>query len=527
MKVRDFSGFRTHDRGAVAATYALSLFALVAVAGVAFDYARLAGMDSELQNGADQAALAGATQLNKEDGACARATNAAIALLNNETLLANDIGERSVQINGGVSITVQNNACSGTTGIALWQDKAKTTAATTDANAAFVEVTVDARTAEYAFTPVVGALDSGSISASAMAGVGSAVCKVPPLMICNPVPGQPFLASSRIGWGIQATGHGGGASTWAPGDFGFLEVGSGQLADLVEIIAYGEANLDCSPIDGTDPETGNAQDLFRAVNTRFDIYDFSSGNGTTLGACYNGECPPSPNTTKDLINTNTNFNGNNACRIHNSGWKLPTNRFNPLPRNDATETATTQHADGVVDAMGLTRDLCHYTDYGTACNTLTGFAADTDSRFGNGNWARADYFAKNHPTQNITTLGATNWTRYQTYLWELSGNLPNPGGGQRSSPVCQPVSTGSIDRRLLTVAVVSNCNSLSGGSTSIEVDEWVEMFLVEPVVDDNVERTKGRGSDVIYMEVVRPATVGTNGGGGTQNVRRDVPYLLE
>ena len=43
------------DRGAVAATYALSLTALILIAGVGFDYGRLAAMDSELQNGADQA----------------------------------------------------------------------------------------------------------------------------------------------------------------------------------------------------------------------------------------------------------------------------------------------------------------------------------------------------------------------------------------------------------------------------------------------------------------------------------------
>ena len=42
--------------GAVAATVGLSLFALIAVGGIAFDYARLASLDSELQDAADQAA---------------------------------------------------------------------------------------------------------------------------------------------------------------------------------------------------------------------------------------------------------------------------------------------------------------------------------------------------------------------------------------------------------------------------------------------------------------------------------------
>jgi hypothetical protein len=42
----------------VAPTVALSLFALLGAGGLAFDYARLASLDTELQNAADQAALA-------------------------------------------------------------------------------------------------------------------------------------------------------------------------------------------------------------------------------------------------------------------------------------------------------------------------------------------------------------------------------------------------------------------------------------------------------------------------------------
>lgn len=61
--------------GAVAATYALALIPLIAIAGLAFDYTRAVGLDTELQNAADQAALAGATQLDRETGAITRATD--------------------------------------------------------------------------------------------------------------------------------------------------------------------------------------------------------------------------------------------------------------------------------------------------------------------------------------------------------------------------------------------------------------------------------------------------------------------
>ena len=52
------------NSGAVAPTIALSLTALVATGGIAFDYARIANLDTELQQAADQAALAAATQLD-------------------------------------------------------------------------------------------------------------------------------------------------------------------------------------------------------------------------------------------------------------------------------------------------------------------------------------------------------------------------------------------------------------------------------------------------------------------------------
>src|SRR5512134_74180 len=84
--------------GAVAPTVALSLFALIGAGGIAFDYARLASLDTELQNAADQAALAAATQLDGESGACARAAAAAAGLLSNETLFANEAATRAITV---------------------------------------------------------------------------------------------------------------------------------------------------------------------------------------------------------------------------------------------------------------------------------------------------------------------------------------------------------------------------------------------------------------------------------------------
>jgi len=172
--------------GAVAPTVALSLIGLIAAGGIAFDYARMASMDTELQSAAAQAALAAATQLDHQTGACVRAAAAASSLLSNQSLFAND--------GGGVNVTVPTTGvtdCTGNAAIQFYQsyDQATDTpgaAATGDANAKVVVVSIAPRQAVFALTPIVAAFRSGSINAQAVASLNSAICKMPPVMICNP-----------------------------------------------------------------------------------------------------------------------------------------------------------------------------------------------------------------------------------------------------------------------------------------------------------------------------------------------------
>jgi Flp pilus assembly protein TadG len=163
------------ERGAVAVTYALALTGLIASAGVSFDYARLASLSSEMHSAADQAALAAATQLDGTSSAIADATLAASNLVHNTTLLANDnIASSAVTVAGLVFYTTYADAEAGTN-------------PTTDSTKAkFVRVSVNARQAFYAFTPIVGLVSSGNVAAAATAGLGSSICKVPPVFLCNP-----------------------------------------------------------------------------------------------------------------------------------------------------------------------------------------------------------------------------------------------------------------------------------------------------------------------------------------------------
>src|SRR3546814_724515 len=222
-----WAGLQRSEAGAVAPTVALSLFGLIAAGGLAFDYARLASLDTELQNAADHAALAAASQLDGEndsatgvnDDAITRAEKAARELIQNETRFAND-GHQDDR-----AITVPT--------IIFYKEKERIPGnVTTDpTQARFVEVTVEERRANYALTPIAGAFGA-DLRGTAYAGLGSAICKVPPLMMCNPDetgPDSDFVISDYAGKGILAKSGGSGA--WAPGNFGFLESGAQPSAE--------------------------------------------------------------------------------------------------------------------------------------------------------------------------------------------------------------------------------------------------------------------------------------------------------
>src|SRR5206468_5856066 len=192
-------------------------FALVAAAGIAFDYAHLASLDTELQDGADQAALAAVTQLDGNSHAITRATAAAQFLLANKTLFANDSNA------SGTAITLSKPGAITFYATAV-DAEANTNAVTDDATAKFVRIAVDTRKAFYALTPIVNAVHSSDINAEAVAGLKSAICKIPPLLMCNPQETSgnlTFNPTAFIGRGIKLVSQG-GSGAWAPGDFGYL-----------------------------------------------------------------------------------------------------------------------------------------------------------------------------------------------------------------------------------------------------------------------------------------------------------------
>lgn len=542
-------------------TVALSLFALIACGGIAFDYAHMAALHTELQQAADEAALAAATQLDGQKDACARAAAAAHDLVVNSAKFANGSGSLVVNI-------PNEGTCDATGSVQFYKAYDQTadtvtTNATIDADAKFVMVTVDSKYADYALTPITGLLGSGPMTASATATLGSgAICKVPPLMICNPneASGGGFPASTDIGKGLKL--EAGGGTAWAPGNYGYLDFGSGG-ATLEKAMGANTSVDGCLSTGSVRTKPGNTASTPAAINTRFDMYE----NGLT-NYCdpATGNCSPAIDTIKDVIhpqfsagtapNELANASDNCGFGTGSDPWSLPTKQYLP----DATTRAQSS-AIGTPTGMGLPRDVCH---------AISGSGDCTNGRFGNGNWDRNLYFQVNYATSGTgwqslswlsgwataNSVAVSTITRYNVYRAELAaisaGTLKNTlavdarrrfaetqskgagkgkGGGSTTdyysyaTARCAPAkgaTTTIKDRRLLTAAVVNCTAGGVQGSSKIDPLGWVDLFVTEPSVD----RGTLTGKDQIYVEVVGVATK-PNGSNAFQYFLRQRPRLVK
>jgi len=523
MRARLLANIVRSENAAVAPTVALSLFGLIAVGGVAFDYSRMATLNTELQQGADQAALAAASQLDHISGAMTRATDAANKLISNPTLFANDRSQ------DGTAIKIAS--------VVFYEDKSKTKIATADDDAGFVQVTVVSRRANFALTPIVGYFFS-DMNATAFAGVDSAICGVVPFFICNPTEPSSntdhyYPVTIAPGTGIKLIE---GGTQKSPGNFGFLAYVDRGANSLAEALGADKLYDQCTATDFVDTEPGKMTSVYDSLNARFDMPG---------GACKSPPCSPSTNERKDLVRPTTSCTWQeNPSDSTNFGSK----RYRPIS-NAALDPSITP------EIMGFPRDICHASSASAKCSHLPGdpVTNDPNGQIGDGVWDRAAYFRSNHPTVNWTAdpdLGP-NVSRYKTYLWEAedpaarlakknSGTSGLAAYGTPQAGICNPPgispSTGQ-DRRRMTAAVV-NCHAYGkiNGRKSLPIAGYIDVFLVEP----SIARTKcggGTGDTMgcstsytsntdIYVEVI--GTSGTaEGGGAPQITRRDIPRLIE
>lgn len=525
--------FWNSDEAAVAPTFVIASFALVAVMGISFDYARLAVLDSELQAAADQAALAAATQLDGLSGAIDRSTFAASNLVQNKTIFANDknADARNLTVS---SVAYYDGYTSTTDTLGNLLDTSTSTAkATADTKATVVVVTLNTRKAFYAFTPIIRLFSSGALKAQAVAGLQTSVCYMPPVMMCNPnetattTPPYPATDGSDRGRGMLLTQAG---TTWGPGNYGYLNVSGNGKPSVEQGLAVNANAAPCTSLGSVTTQPGQLTGATVGINTRFDIYDYSC-SGTT--------CSPSMNTRKDVINGATPLSGN-KCTMTNNGWILPSSPYVGVSGTSST-----------ISNMGFPRDKCHST--GT-----TPVAPCASNGIGNKDWDIDTYFSVNHASDGMTEAMVQNWagrsciypsvcsnfiSRYDVYQFELAKGYTatrtsvESNKNAYSTPQCGtglPSSSTVKDRRVLPVAVV-NCihNGLNGNKPIQNISGWVDLFLVEPSLNrtyttgsgKNKVTTKYTDPDDIYVEIIAAATTPAGNNAFQYYQRREVRLL--
>ncbi|MFN3453184.1 MAG: hypothetical protein ACK4ZE_13605, partial [Sphingorhabdus sp.] len=331
-----------------------------------------------------------------------------------------------------------------------------------------------------------------------MAGLGAAICKVPPLMICNPNEGagSTFPTNADRGKGLKLEAGGGGS--WTPGNYGYLDFGGGAR-DLAEALGANSDVANCQNLSSVSTKPGNNASVTSAMNTRFDIFE----NGL-ISYCSEsgGRCSPAMNTRKDVLHQAFPATGQKKCNLaiangnpnvvdgdvefpngNNDAWVLPSNFYKA---NGSTPSN-----------MGLPRDICHAVSDGGTC---------ANGRFGDAAWDRALYFSVNHAGTAASV--AQSWagratlgelSRYDVYTWEIATSRTgsrlaesvqrlNPQGnpvGQPvnyfsfSAPQCTaglPASNTQKDRRIVTAAVVNCTANGVRGSTNIQnIENWVDL----------------------------------------------------
>lgn len=502
------AAFAESERGAATVFIVVMFTLMIAFSGMVIDVGRIMNIHSQASSYVDRAALAAAAELDGEAGAMTRAVRAAFGDGVDGPLVPEGFrfslsGDNAVSISRMVffsSITDDDGdpyarsplpgdveVCDWTLAGGFDCSAYGLTEAEANAVAAFVLVEATTETENYIMFPIAAVFAPGiateaSVAPQAVAGFRQEVCNAPPLAICNPYenPGGGGAFNPIIGQQILLKTKGSGAS-WAPGNFGLLQLSSdaggtlcngasGSAAFIRCVLSLENPNTRCvSTRVSTSP--GEKQTIHNGLNVRFDIYDppLSRTDPNT---------PPSANVTKGVT-----FDGNN-CQ---------TNKLEAAEEGSPEETTA------------LPRDPCFSND------TCAG--ASGEPRFGDGvnDAILNDYWLTNH---GVTLPGAlSGGTRYDVYRYEIdTPDMTDKSaiGGEDGNPSCStaaPVNNPLLDRRVLIVAVM-NCieHGVSGNSANVPVEDFMQVFLTEPI------GYEAANEDDIYGEVLGVVDPGADDG---------------
>ena len=457
--LRDIGLFCHDTRGVILPYVTLMLVMVVGVAVLALDGARFMSLQTQLQNGADALALAGAAELDRLPDSEARAVNAINRLFTNSTVFGTD-ADRNVQV-ADISFYARlppNDANPIKNG----------TLASGPIDARFVSVTVRPVALRTIFPATLfGGSNAVTTGASAVAGFDQVVCQATPIYVCNPYEASGMSydqASEALQAGasdpsvrsrlIRLREYLGGDAQYTEGDYGFLvspTIG-GDVGAVIDATAAARPPA-CFLQSAVNLRPGFLVSAREAFNVRFDIYE-----GAMSGNQGDPNYRPATNVRKGYVGGGDA--GGNSCNAQAAtNWPIGS------PPNQAT-------------GLSLDRTWPYL-----------------DGRMGNGDWDFDTYWQVNHgadgrSTPVINGMNASNSSppsRYSVYRYEIDQGYvaDRSPGGETGAPACY--SGGALsdvpDRRVLYAAVI-NCRSmgLAGeGLANVPVAAFGKFFLTLPL----------------------------------------------
>jgi hypothetical protein len=449
--------FLRDEDGIILPYVTIMLVVIVGVAVLAIDGARLMSLQTQLQDGADALALAGAAELDRLPDAETRAINAMNTLLANSTVFGT-----------GASRNVQLSHVEFYSRLPASDDRpvSEGLRASDPVNARFLSVTVVPVSLNTILPAAIfGGSDTVAAGASAVAGFDQAVCPSTPLFVCNPYeqPGMNYSQASRALANaesqpairrrlIRLRQYGDSDVPYAAGDYGFLDaptIATGQTGTMDAVASARPAA--CFVKNGVTFRQGALDQVREAFNTRFDMYQ-----GSMSGRQNDVDFRPALNVRKGYIGAS----GSNSCSATPAdNWPIGS------PPRQATGLPLDQQWPFMNGHMG------------------------------NGMWDFSTYWQVNHggdgrPPPAINGEVASNDnppSRYDVYRYEIAHGYvaDHSPAGETGAPACY--GGGSLgdrpDRRVLYAAVI-NCGSLAlrgGPEANVPVAAFGKFFLTLPL----------------------------------------------
>jgi hypothetical protein len=498
------------------------LVVIVGVAVLALDGSRYMSLQTQLQNGADALALAGAAELDRTPTAIERANKAigfrceansstcqpiagGHGLVSNWSLFGSG-SDRNVRVAGIRflrSLPVHD------------RDPILPGNVTSDpTQAAFVEVTVKAVGLPTILpASFFGGSNLLTVGAQAVAGFDQVVCDFTPIFVCNPfeTPGMSYQqataalvnashdpAAQRKLIRLASTQEKG---AFGRGDFGYLTPTSGSLpthfcgpltgAGLGQALAASRPPI-CLRLSGVDLQPGNDQVAMDGLNTRFDIY--ASGFDS---------CKDNYVADVNVRKGYTTLGNANWCEANPSGrnWPiadayaaaLPVDQNMILGSESDDETEDQAQDQGQNQARAL----------------------NTTVPIGNGIWDCAGYWRIAHfggPGRNLPPPGCTEAatiSRFSVYQYEFNYISDRSSGWEIGAPQCNPL--GIKNRRVLNAAII-NCGSsrvaVRPNARDVPVAGFGKFFLTLPA-------TASAGPYAEFLGLIKP----------TDSVNHDIVQL--